>query len=82
MDSRIHLSQTWKIMEERDRLSKPKPFSFQYARKSGELETYINPTLCSIHSKGATVNIKIEEPLACIVGLNNFVTQIIIHGRR
>jgi hypothetical protein len=57
MDSRIHLSQIWKIMEEKDRLGKPKPFSFQYAKKSGELETYRNATLSSIHSKGATVNI-------------------------
>jgi hypothetical protein len=38
MDSRIHLSQIWKIMEEKDRLSKPKAFSFQYAQKSGVLE--------------------------------------------
>ena len=38
MDSRIHLSQIWKIMDEKDRLGKPKPFSFQYAKKSGELE--------------------------------------------
>ena len=57
MESRIHLSQIWKIMDERDRLGKPKPFSFQYAKKSGELETYRNATLSSIYSKGATVNI-------------------------
>jgi hypothetical protein len=29
MDSRIHLSQIWKIMEERDLLGKPKHFSMQ-----------------------------------------------------
>ena len=40
-------------MDERDRLGKPKHFSFQYAKKSGELETYRNATLSSIHSKGA-----------------------------
>ena len=44
-------------MEERDSAGKPKPFSFQYAKKGGELETYRNATLSSIHSKGATVNI-------------------------
>ena len=34
MDSRIHLSQIWKIIEEKDRLGKPKPFSFQYVKSS------------------------------------------------
>ena len=57
MDSRIHLSKIWKIILEKDRLNKQIPFSFQYAKKNGELETYHNATLSSIHSKGATVNI-------------------------
>ena len=73
MDSRIHLSQIWKLMEERDRLGKPKPFSFQYAKKSGELETYRNATLSSIYSKGATVNIMVEEPLAPKGGLGKSI---------
>jgi len=47
-------------MEEKDRTGKPKPFSFRYAKLSGELETYKNATLTSIHSKGSTVNIMTE----------------------
>lgn len=57
MVSRIHVSNIWKIIEEKNRLNKPKPFSSQYAKKTGNLETYHFATLSSIHSKGAMVNI-------------------------
>ncbi len=60
MDTRIHLPKIWKIMEKQDRKGKPVPFSFQYAKKNGELLTYNNATLSSIYSKGATVNILLD----------------------
>jgi len=44
-------------MEEKERGGKPKPFSFQYAKPSGELKSYENATFSSIFAKGATVNI-------------------------
>jgi len=44
-------------MEEKDRLGKPKPFTFRYAKMNGEIETYKDATMTSIHSKGVTVNI-------------------------
>jgi len=34
---RIHLSKIWKIMEQTDSKGKALPFSFQYAKKNGEL---------------------------------------------
>ena len=57
MEKRIHISKIWKLMEEKDRLGKPKPFTFKYAKLDGELKIYKNATFTSIHSKGATVNI-------------------------
>jgi len=44
-------------MEEKDRTGKPKPFTFRYAKLDGELKTYKDATITSIHSKGSTVNI-------------------------
>ncbi len=60
MHPRIHLSKIWKIIEQTDSKGKTLPFSFQYAKKNGELLTYKNATLSSIFSKGATVNILLE----------------------
>ena len=60
MHPRIHLSKIWKIMEQTDSKGKALLFSFQYAKKNGELLTYKNATLSSIYSKGATVNILLE----------------------
>ena len=54
MHPRIHHSKIWKIMEHTDSKGKPQPFSFQYAKKNGELLSYKNATLSSIFSKGAT----------------------------
>jgi hypothetical protein len=60
MHPRIHLSKIWKIMEQTDSKGKALAFSFQYAKKNGELLIYKNATLSSIFSKGATVNILLE----------------------
>jgi hypothetical protein len=57
---RIHISKIWAIMDERDRRGKPVPFTFQYANAKGELKDYQNAVLTSIHSKGATVNIRVD----------------------
>jgi len=61
MEARIHISKIWAIMEEKDRRGKLKPFSFQYAKKNGELVSYTNAEMTSIHSKGATVNIRVDD---------------------
>ena len=63
--------------------NQPKPFSFQYAKKNGELATYENATLTSIHSKGSTVNIMLNGEVKpksfrriCITRFNEFKVYI------
>lgn len=62
---------------------KLKPFSFEYAKKNGELVTYEHATFSSIHSKGSTVNIIIDgdkKPKTfrkiCITRFNEFKIYI------
>lgn len=62
MDKLIKQSKIWELMEQKEK-GKPKPFSFQCAKKNGELATYKNATFSSIHSKGSTVNIFVEGNL-------------------
>jgi hypothetical protein len=61
MEARIHISKIWTKMEEKDRRGKLKPFSFQYAKINGELVNYSNAVMTSIFSKGATVNIRVND---------------------
>lgn len=56
MENLIKQSQIWAIMEEKLN-GKAKPFTFQCAKKNGELCTYENAILTSIHSKGKTFNV-------------------------
>jgi len=56
MESLIKQSAIWAMMEEKE-FGKPKPFCFQVAKKNGELATYQNAVLTSIHSKGKTFNV-------------------------
>lgn len=56
MEKLIKQSGIWALMEEKEK-GKPKPFSFEYAKKNGELVTYQNAVLTSIHSKGSTFNV-------------------------
>lgn len=56
MEKLIKQSAIWALMEEKE-FGKPKPFSFECAKKNGELNTYENAVLTSIHSKGSTFNI-------------------------
>lgn len=77
MQSRIHLSKIWAIMEQTDRRGKPKPFTFQYAKKNGELADYPEGVMTSIFSKGATVNIRVNGETktfrkVCITRFNEF----------
>jgi len=83
MEARIHISKIWAIMEEKDRRGKLKPFSFQYAKKNGELLTYENASFSSIFSKGATLNIMLDGEVAphtfrkiCITRFNEFKVYI------
>lgn len=55
MEKLIKQSEIWAIMEEMED-GKPKPFTFQCAKKNGELLTYKDAVLTSIHSKGKTFN--------------------------
>lgn len=56
MEKLIKQSAIWDLMERKE-FGKPKPFSFQVAKMSGELATYDNAVLTSIHSKGKTFNV-------------------------
>lgn len=83
MDKLIHISKIWAMMEEKDRRGKLKLFSFQYAKKNGELANYANATFSSIFSKGATLNIMLDgevEPHTfrkiCITRFNDFKVYI------
>lgn len=62
MDKLIKQSKIWELMEQKEN-GKPKPFSFQYAKKNGELANYKNATFSSIYSKGSTVNIFVDGNL-------------------
>lgn len=62
MEKLIKLSEIWSKMEEKE-FGKPKPFSFQVAKMNGELATYENASLTSIHSKGNTFNVLIKGEL-------------------
>jgi hypothetical protein len=62
MDKLIKQSKIWELMELKEK-GKLKPFSFQCAKKNGELVNYTNATLSSIHSKGSTVNIFVDGNL-------------------
>lgn len=58
---RIHWSKIWAIMEKKDEHGKPVPFTMKYVKRSnGQLGEYSRCVLSSIHSKGSTVNIKID----------------------
>jgi hypothetical protein len=59
MEKLIKQSKIWELMELKEK-GKPKPFSFQCAKKNGELKTYENATFSSIFSKGSTVNIMLQ----------------------
>lgn len=55
--SKIHIKNVLQVMEEQ---GSDVPFSFTYAKKSGELAFYQRAYVTSIHAKGATVNILID----------------------
>lgn len=58
---RIHWSKIWDIMRKRDAQGLPVPFSMVYVKRStGEKKRYSRCVLSSIHTKGSTVNIKID----------------------
>lgn len=59
MEKLIKQSKIWELMELKEK-GKYKPFSFQYAKKNGELVDYANASFSSIHSKGSTVNIILD----------------------
>lgn len=68
-------------MEVKDRRGKLKRFSFQYAKKNGELVNYTDAEMTSIHSKGATVNIKVNDEIKtfrkiCFMRFNEFKVYI------
>jgi len=82
MEKLIKQSKIWELMELKEK-GKPKPFSFQYAKKNGEMPTYENATFSSIHSKGSTVNIMLQgeqKPKSfrriCITRFNEFKVYI------
>lgn len=57
----IHQSKILSVMEKR-KDGHPVPFSMQYVKRStGELKTCASCVLCSVHSKGATVNILMDK---------------------
>lgn len=62
MEKLIKQSKIWALMEQKEK-GKPKPFSFQYAKKNGELVDYKEATFSTIHSKGSTVNIFVDGNL-------------------
>lgn len=55
----IHWSKVFEQMDEKDRFNRHIPFSFRYAKLNGELKTYTDCRLSSIHYRGATVNITV-----------------------
>ena len=82
MEKLIKQSKIWELMEQKER-GKMKPFSFQYAKKNGELVDYESATFSSIHSKGNTVNIMLEGDVKpksfrriCIMRFNEFKVYI------
>lgn len=82
MDKLIKQSKIWELMELKEK-GKYKPFSFQYAKKNGELVDYENASFSSIHSKGTTVNIMLAGEVRpksfrriCITRFNEFKVYI------
>lgn len=58
---RIHWSKIWAVMGKKDAAGRSVPFTMEYVKKStGEKKEYLNCRLSSIHTKGVTVNIKID----------------------
>ena len=58
----IHQSKLWELMQRRDAAGQPEKFDLQYCKKgTGELVTYRGCVLTSIHARGATVNIMVDD---------------------
>ena len=56
MEKLIKQSEIWSMMEAKSSDGKAIPFTFQYAKKNGDLFWYKDAVLTSIHSKGKTFN--------------------------